>query len=701
MSIYTIRAGRLITFVLAGHSRADGWGQSDYLFSQHTDFLPRNGADVRVDTANCFWKDIFVATSPQPFPGTSHTPTAADVGDVEWLELTIANVDNNGDAHPHAHPYNYPNNRGSCYPRYFYNAWIFSGFDGFHHNYRQEYSFNYKNEASGPFQPGEMLDLAGPVGPNRQARLLSLTDNGATGSMTVELVSGLPPADTTQIGGITSGATADVDGVVTAIASKINGTLVGLEIPFSFYWRNYHASQVGMVKVAFSSTLLLPFNAAGSATDPWLDPNLGLAGMPASTQTTPTEVTSAVNTSLGGFNAYWTPAEQFDWSPATERIYKLWYDKMVGAQAALPSGTKMDVRLIIPWFGDNDAASRSAATLRSSFKDAVRQIVSKMRSACADNDWSTLPADQIPVVIPGIGPGYAGATAAADGLDAYSFCNGAIQELAADDPYMRWVDTAEWLQLSDETEAPPLGMGAGTTHESANGYVQAATDVMAAYRDIVEQSMDAIPAKDRITLQEAMDMVRGRYSRGLTDSDLDDDVLTEQINNAIRTVVNHAGDSCWWLNRRIEMSLTFASDGVCSLPLHVARALWIEDPNDPRASLPFEQIGFGDGGRCQIVFTDGMRGTTGTGTYRVRHIGWPLPVTKPSQELPIPRQIIEWVVVEACMRLASGSTDVSKTALLSGEARALQERCMRQLGAQQRQARDALHAEQPRIRLRY
>ena len=72
-------------------------------------------------------------------------------------------------------------------------------------------TFNYDNEASGPFTVGEYLSFSVS---GARAKLLQLTDNGATGSMIVDEVSGTI-ADGNQITGLTSGATADVDGATT------------------------------------------------------------------------------------------------------------------------------------------------------------------------------------------------------------------------------------------------------------------------------------------------------------------------------------------------------------------------------------------------------------------------------------------------------------------------------------------------------
>jgi hypothetical protein len=76
------------------------------------------------------------------------------------------------------------------------------------------YRFAYDNEASGPFQVGEILTFTSPAG---TARLAELYDNGTTGFMYIsEMLTGSVPTDNSGITGGTSGATASVNGAVTA-----------------------------------------------------------------------------------------------------------------------------------------------------------------------------------------------------------------------------------------------------------------------------------------------------------------------------------------------------------------------------------------------------------------------------------------------------------------------------------------------------
>jgi hypothetical protein len=79
------------------------------------------------------------------------------------------------------------------------------------------YSFNYDNEAGGPFTPGEDLSWTGGTG-----MLSTLVDNGSDGSMSIILLTGVAPADNDGITGGDSSATCDVDGTVTSSVSFVD-----------------------------------------------------------------------------------------------------------------------------------------------------------------------------------------------------------------------------------------------------------------------------------------------------------------------------------------------------------------------------------------------------------------------------------------------------------------------------------------------
>lgn len=78
------------------------------------------------------------------------------------------------------------------------------------------YSFNYDTEVGGPFTAGEAISWASGAG-----ILVSFVDAGVTGSMVIYVTSGTVPGDGDTITGVSSGATADVDGSVTATNEDI------------------------------------------------------------------------------------------------------------------------------------------------------------------------------------------------------------------------------------------------------------------------------------------------------------------------------------------------------------------------------------------------------------------------------------------------------------------------------------------------
>lgn len=75
--------------------------------------------------------------------------------------------------------------------------------------------FDYDNEATGPFSENEVLSW-GSGSTAGTGALLALDDNGTTGTMWIQLLTGVNPTDNAQITGGTSSATCDVNGSVTS-----------------------------------------------------------------------------------------------------------------------------------------------------------------------------------------------------------------------------------------------------------------------------------------------------------------------------------------------------------------------------------------------------------------------------------------------------------------------------------------------------
>lgn len=95
------------------------------------------------------------------------------------------------------------------------------------------HQWSYDGEASGPFQEDEILSW-GTGATAGTGLLLALNDTGATGSMWIQLLTGVAPSDNLEITGGTSSATCDVNGTVTTrtvsttfIGSSTGSALIG------------------------------------------------------------------------------------------------------------------------------------------------------------------------------------------------------------------------------------------------------------------------------------------------------------------------------------------------------------------------------------------------------------------------------------------------------------------------------------------
>lgn len=100
------------------------------------------------------------------------------------------------------------------------------------------HSFAYDNELTGPFVQNEVLTF----GNGATAALLALDDQGTTGNMYVQLLTGVAPGDNDTISGGTSGATADIAGAVTSRNVNKNCFL-----------GNYTGSMLGAYGVGFDT----------------------------------------------------------------------------------------------------------------------------------------------------------------------------------------------------------------------------------------------------------------------------------------------------------------------------------------------------------------------------------------------------------------------------------------------------------------
>lgn len=461
-----------------------------------------------------------------------------------------------------------------------------------------------------------------------------------------------------------------------------NGVRCGVEVPLQWLWRNYWNEQVGIVKLAFGTSLLLP-------ADQGADPNAWLnvfGWSPSSASFLP----GTVDTSQYDAMSWWTPRDCFDFAPNTGRFFQRWLDKMRGAQAALPTGSKMDVQLIINWLGDNDSEARSLVAL-SNFKLFVLRFIDKQRQACVDNDWTTLPKEQIPICWMGIYPTYNNEDNSPVLTNEYM--NGLLQEIEDDDPYFKWINVDNYPTMYAEGQGAAIDT---TNHFGATAYVMAAEDIFEAWRSMSTEPYDAIAEEDRITVSEVKDRVRTYYNRARSQTDATDDTLLIHMNGALNSILNAIGDNAYWLRRRMSMELQSGRDNLTTMPKFVARVLKIENPTNIKEGLQFQLIGHAEGGKCQIHLLE-----YGSGESVVHFIMRPRDLTLDTELVPLPRQIIEWLVVDTTRRLARSGSNVALQASLEGEARELRERCLKELQVQQRAKRDRLHTVRRWPTLRY
>ncbi len=462
------------------------------------------------------------------------------------------------------------------------------------------------------------------------------------------------------------------------------GVRHGVELPFQWFWRNHWNKQVGFVKLAFGSSFLLPQDS-GEVPSHWFN-------VWEWTPADPLFRRGTVDTTNAGFDAmsWWSPLDCWDFAPSTGRFFQRWLDKMGGAAAAMPTGTKMDVQLIINWLGDNDANSRQYDALDGIY-DFFKKFVYLQRKACADNDWTTLPQDQIPVVWMNIHTAYdndgTGSPSTRDRM------NEALDQLAANDPFFRVLNTENYPTMGDDGELSAIDT---FSHFGSRGYYQAAQEIYEAWADIAGFAWDAIAEEDRVTVATVKDRVRTYYNRARSSTDASDATLLIHINAALHSILNSIGDNAYWLRRRQELDLAVGSNNITTMPQYVSRVLKIENPSRIEEGLNFQLIGHGDGGRCQIHLLDST-----AGTYTVHFITRPRDVTLDTELVPIPRQITEWLVVETVRRLARAGTNVALQASLEGEARELRERCLKELQVATRAKRDTFRTVKRWPTLRY
>lgn len=442
------------------------------------------------------------------------------------------------------------------------------------------------------------------------------------------------------------------------------GTSCGIELPLSWKLSHYWDASVYVMKLSLPSSLFMRWDQGL-----WLTAGLHLSGIGIS----PTQ-------DLSAHYAWWTPADRFDWAPNTGRLYETWKARMMAAATeAAAAGDKLDVRFVLLWLGDNDALysnfypSTTPSRVRE-FEPYYRNFIAQVRQDLVDNDWTALPAHKIPVIGMGIQRAY-GSTPTQQSM------NNALDNIAKDDPYFRKLDTNNYRTLYQDGYTD-------LSHIGHSGYLAAAEEVFDAYVEMETFAEDALQRDNRVTFSEVKDRVLTYYERNRTQTNAQVTALEQHINGALFHILNKVSDGAWWLRQIHPISISGGPTTVVTLPRTVHRILRIERSGDPTYPLKFEMMGFTDAGRMQILMKESY-----VGTYQVHYITVPKEMTRDEELVPLPYNLVEWLVVESVRRLARSSGNVAMQESLMLEAKQLQDDCMRNIAAVRRPANDRVFGQ--------
>jgi hypothetical protein len=225
-------------------------------------------------------------------------------------------------------------------------------------------------------------------------------------------------------------------------------------------------------------------------------------------------------------------------------------------------------------------------------------------------------------------------------------------------------------------------------HFSHNGYLAAADDIFDAYVSLETAGEDALAKDNRVTLSEVRNRVLTYYERNRTATNATETALNQNINGALFHILNKVGDSAWWLRQIYPIQITGGPTTTVTLPRYVHRILRIERQGDPGYPLKFEMTGFTDAGRMQILMKESY-----VGTYNVHFITQPKELSQDEELIPLPYNLVEWLVVEAAKRLARSSGNTTMLQTLMAEAAELRDDCMRNIAAVRRPANDRLYGQ--------
>lgn len=431
------------------------------------------------------------------------------------------------------------------------------------------------------------------------------------------------------------------------------GSWTGIELALSWHMSNAVAGPLYFNKLCIPGSSVLRRDTG--MTDP-----LALAAFGVPTTAHGADYPGGLNSHF----AWFTPADKFDYQPGTDRLFGVWEARMHAAVASIENGTapecdendEADLDLVILWFGDNDCSS-GGDRIRA-WKADILSIIKRIRELADANNWSSKPGYQIPFVLMKINEHY-GTEADRDAM------NAALDEIAAEDPYVRARSTdEETLTEAGFGAADPVRIGP-STHLSHNAYLELAKGVFDDWQDMQTDPLSALNMDELIDVAEAKARVTTYFEKSRERTDAGDDVLLQHINGALHHIENKLGDNCYWLRQRRSLSVT-QTNQVVTLPPYISRVLRLESTADVTCDQEYQLLGF-SAGRQQVYIPNG------TGAYHIHYIAQSRDLVTDGQKVPLPAMCLEWLVVEACRRLARASNNLTLMDSLAAEANALME----------------------------
>ena len=443
------------------------------------------------------------------------------------------------------------------------------------------------------------------------------------------------------------------------------GTIAGIELALMWRLSHYWIGDIGLVKLSAPGSTFLRFDQGVSHEIIWGVPSSG------------TPEYWADGTTYDYYNWY-TPLDRFDWHPNTGRLYESWIQKCIAAKLA---DSTMTMDHVIMWMGDNDCMRERERV--ANIGEYTRKFISKLRSDMSSNGISTLPPAQIRIILMGIfGDQYDGKVVGTPQGNP-AFVNAEYRAIAADDPYVTWIETENYSAWADDPG-----------HIDSLGYLDAAEDVFSAIVDLDTDPYDAMDVEELLTVAQVKDRVRLYYSRGKTNTDASDAVLLLHINGAMNHIVHQCDDMAYWLRRRTQITLTGGgTNAPITMPKQVHRVLEVESLYDATYKLQFEMIGHTDGGRVQIVLKEASTSANTSGVYTVHYIRLPRELTLTTEKVPIPPQLTEWLLLEVCHRLAGAAAQPLQIAHFQAKAAQQMSDVLKNMSATRRATRDRLYTQ--------